>query len=107
MFESVELGRTLSKKKYDHALPKLRAALLEAHFAIKAAKIPVIIIVSGADGAGKGEMVHRLNEWFDPRGVDTHAFWQHSDEERERPRYWRYWRALPARGRIGLLFGSC
>jgi polyphosphate:AMP phosphotransferase len=29
-----------------------------------------------------------------------------SDEERERPRMWRYWRALPPKGRIGILFGA-
>ena len=106
MFEAAELGQTLSKADYDAGLAKLRPALLEAHFALKDTKVPVIVIVSGADGAGKGEVVHRLNEWLDPRGVDTQAFWQSSDEERERPRYWRFWRALPARGRIGILFGS-
>ena len=106
MFEAAELGRKLTKAQYDAELPKLRAALLTAHFALKDTKAPVIVIVSGADGAGKGEVVHRLNEWLDPRGVDTQAFWQTSDEERERPRYWRFWRALPARGRVGILFGS-
>ena len=106
MFESAELGRLITKQKYEAALPKLRTALLQAHFALKDTRIPVIVIVSGADGAGKGEVVHRLNEWLDPRGAETHAFWQSSDEERERPRYWRFWRALPARGRIGILFGS-
>ncbi len=106
MFEAAEVGQTITKQKYDTAIPKLRAALLEAHFALKDTKIPVIVIISGADGAGKGEAVQRLNEWLDPRGVETHAFWKSSDEERERPRYWRFWRALPSRGRIGLLFGS-
>lgn len=106
MFEAAELGQTIPKAEYDAELPKLRSALLEAHFALKDTKAPVIVIVSGADGAGKGEVVHRLNEWLDPRGVDTHAFWQTSDEDRERPRYWRFWRSLPARGRVGILFGS-
>lgn len=106
MFEAAELGQTISKRKYDAELPKLREALLEAHFALKGTKVPVCIIISGADGAGKGEMVHRLNEWLDPRGVDTQAFWITSDEERERPRWWRFWRALPGRGRVAILFGS-
>ncbi|MEW6306920.1 MAG: polyphosphate:AMP phosphotransferase [Verrucomicrobiota bacterium] len=106
MFEAAELGRKVSKEKYAAELPKLRSALLQAHFALKDTKAPVMVIISGADGAGKGEVVHRLNEWLDPRGVETHAFWQSSDEEQERPRYWRFWRALPARGRIGILFGS-
>jgi polyphosphate:AMP phosphotransferase len=106
MFEAAELGRSISKTVYDRELPKLRSALLDAHFALREAKIPVIIIISGADGAGKGEAVHRLNEWLDPRGVDTHAFWNISDEEKERPLNWRFWRAMPARGRIGIFFGS-
>jgi polyphosphate:AMP phosphotransferase len=106
MFEAAELGHTLAKEKYQAALPKLRSQLLNAHFALRGQKFPVIVIISGADGAGKGEVVHRLNEWLEPRGVETHAFWETSDEERERPRYWRYWRAMPGRGRIGIFFGS-
>jgi len=106
MFEAVELGRSLSKKEFERQLPDLRAQLVQAEDAIKRAKIPVIIIVSGVDGAGKGEVVHRLNEWLDPRGVDIHAFWHESPEIRERPFYWNFWQTLPARGRLALLFGS-
>jgi polyphosphate:AMP phosphotransferase len=106
MFESAELGRTLSKGEYERRLPGLRAKLIKAGFALKQARIPVIIIISGVDGAGKGEVVHRLNEWFDTRALDTHAFWHETEEEREHPYYWHFWQALPARGRIGLLFGS-
>jgi len=106
MFETAELGHKVSKEEYAAEVPKLREELLNAHFALKEAKLPVIIIVSGAEAAGKGEVVHRLNEWLDPRGVDTIGFWRQSDEERERPAYWRFWRALPARGRVGIFFGS-
>lgn len=106
MFEAAELGHVLNQHDYDTGLPDLRARLLSAHFDLRGQKFPVIVIVSGADGAGKGELVHRLNEWLDPRGVETHAFWDASDEERERPPYWRFWRAMPGRGRIGIFFGS-
>jgi polyphosphate:AMP phosphotransferase len=106
MFEAAELNQSLSSQSYDAELPALRATLLQAHFDLRSQKFPVVVIISGADGAGKGELVHRLNEWLDPRGVETHAFWDASDEERERPPYWRFWRALPARGRIGIFFGS-
>ena len=106
MFEAVELGQKLSKRDYEDQLPALRAKLVRAELAIKAAKIPVIIIISGVDGAGKGEVVHRLNEWLDPRGIDIHAFWHETDEERAHPTFWHFWQALPARGRMGLLFGS-
>jgi polyphosphate:AMP phosphotransferase len=43
---------------------------------------------------------------MDPRHIETHAFPAPSDEERERPSMWRYWRALPPRGKLGIMFGS-
>ena len=66
----------------------------------------MIIVIGGVDGAGKGETVNLLNEWMDPRHIHTHAFPERSDEERERPRMWRFWRALPPKGNIGILFGA-
>lgn len=96
----------ISDPRYDALVPKLRSALLGAHFKLRGTARQVIVIVSGADGAGKGELVHRLNEWLDPRGVETHAFWELTDEEREHPHFWRYWRAMPGNGRVGVFFGS-
>ena len=106
MFEVAELGHRLSKEEYKERVPELRTALLMAQEALKNADFPVIILVSGVDGAGKGATVNLLNEWLDPRYVRTFAFGPMSDEERERPEYWRFWRALPPRGRIGLYVGS-
>jgi polyphosphate:AMP phosphotransferase len=106
MFESAELGRTMSKAEFERRVPRLRARLVQAEFALKKAQAPVIIIVSGVDGAGKGEVVHRLSEWLDPRGVNVHGFWHETEAGRERPFYWDFWQALPARGRISILFGS-
>ena len=106
MFETVELGRKVDKKTFAEEEPKLHTALLEAQRGLRDARVPVIVIVSGVEGAGKGEVVNLLNKWLDARGVQTHAFWEDSDEERERPRYWRFWRALPPRGTVAVMFGS-
>lgn len=106
MFEAAELGRKVSKAVYNKKDPELRTALLDAQFKLRELPFPVIIIVSGVEGAGKGEVVNELNRWFDTRGVQTHAFWDESDEERERPRFWRFWRKLPPKSTIGVLFGS-
>jgi AMP-polyphosphate phosphotransferase len=107
MFESAELGHKLSKGEYKRIEPKLRVELLNAQFQLsQLGKFPVIILISGVRGAGKGETVNLLNEWMDPRHIHTHAFDNPSDEESERPPMWRYWRALPPKGKIGILFGS-
>ena len=106
MAESDAGSTRLSKKDFEKQLPELRARLLQAQSSFRRADFSVVIIISGVDGAGKGEVVQRLNEWLDPRGVDTQAFWQPSDEERERPPHWRFWRTLPARGRLGIFVGS-
>jgi len=107
VFEAAEIGHKLSKGEYKRIEPKLRADLLDAQFALsKDGKFPVIILISGVRGAGKGETVNLLNEWMDPRHIITHAFDTPTDEERERPPMWRYWRALPPKGKIGILFGS-
>ncbi len=107
MFESAELGHRIAKADYDREEPVLRARLLGLQYDLLAkAGFPVVIIIGGVDGAGKGETLNVLHEWMDPRHIVTTAFGEMSDEERERPRMWRYWRALPPKGRIGILFGA-
>jgi polyphosphate:AMP phosphotransferase len=106
MFEAAELDQKVSKHDFDAALPELRAELLAAQRALKETHSPLVIIISGVQGAGKGEVVNRLNAWLDTRDIQTHAFWDSTDEERQRPYYWRYWRSLPPRGSTGILFGG-
>ncbi len=106
MFEAAEVGRTLSKKAYKQRLPALRAALLGAQQQLRMAPFPVLVVFAGVDGAGKGETVNLLNAWMDPRWIATRAFGDPSDEERERPEQWRFWRELPARGRLGFFLNS-
>ena len=107
MFESAELGHKIDKATYDKEVPKLRKALLDAQFDLaEQAKFPVIILVGGVDGAGRGETVNLLNEWMDSRFLQTHGMGEPSDEEMERPMMWRFWRALPPKGRIGIFLGS-
>lgn len=107
MFESAEIGFKLTKSEYKGEEAKLRQALLTAQYdLLNNGKFPVIILVNGVDGAGKGETVNLFNEWMDPRHIITHAFGAMTDAEREHPEMWRFWQALPPKGRIGILFGS-
>ena len=107
MFESAELGHQISKEQYKKELPLLREGLLDAQLdLLQSARFPVIILLAGVDCAGKGETMNLLHEWMDPRHIESHAQRELTDEERERPPMWRYWRDLPPRGKIGIFIGS-
>jgi len=107
MFESAETGHRISREEFKEREPALRQALLEAQYKLlEQGRFPVVIIVGGVDGAGKGETVNLLNEWMDPRHIVTRAFGDPGDEEAQHPPMWRFWQALPPKGRIGVMFGS-
>jgi polyphosphate:AMP phosphotransferase len=106
MFEAAELGRKIPREEFDRMAPSLRSALLELQFRLRNADFPVIIVFGGVDGAGKNETANLLTEWMDPRWIVTRAYGRPSDEERERPGYWRYWRDLPPKGKIGVFLSS-
>ena len=107
MFESAELGQEISKADYEKEVPELREALLDVqHDLRESGKFQVIILIGGVDGAGKSETVKILNEWMDPRFIETNAMGAATEEELAHPPMWRFWRALPPRGKIGIFFGS-
>ena len=106
MFATAKIGRKLSKQAFLAEVTQLRTDLLEAQLAAREQNVPVYVIIAGIEGAGKGDVVNKLDEWLDARGVNVYAFWDESDEERLRPRAWRFWRAMPRRGEIGIFFGA-
>lgn len=107
MFDSANLDHRVSKPVYRREEPKLREQLLNAQYDLKEnGRFPVLILIAGVEGAGKGETVSQLNEWMDPRHVLTHGFAEPSDEEQERPHLWRFWKALPPKGKVGVFFGA-
>ena len=107
MFESAELGHRIDEAEYRRKVPALREALLQAQVdLVQRASFPVIIVIAGMDGAGRGEIVNVLNEWMDPRHIETHGMGDPSADDGDRPAMWRFWNALPPKGRTGLFLGS-
>lgn len=96
----------LSRKAYDALVPRLREDLIQLQVALKNAPFKVLLILAGFEGAGRGEVINTLSGWLDPRGIETFALQDPTDEEKERPFMWRFWRSLPANGRIGIYAGS-
>src|SRR2546423_1305081 len=107
MFESANLDHKVSKNVYRREETRLRERLLDAQYDLKEnGRFPVLILIAGVEGAGKGETVNQLNDWMDSRHVATHGFAEPSDEERERPHLRRFWKALPPKGKVGVFFGA-
>ncbi len=102
MFETAELGQKISKGEYQEREAVLRQELLKAQFALQESDFPVIVLLNGVDGAGKSEVANLLNEWMDARLLVTRAYDVPTTEESERPFFWRYWRDLPRRGKMGV-----
>ena len=106
MFETVELGRKVSKEDFKARVPRLRTALLNAQQRLRRSRFPAVVLFGGVDGAGKGDTVNLLNEWMDPRWIVTRAYVSTSEEERERPAFWRFWRDLPPRRHLGMFLSA-
>lgn len=102
IFKTAETGATLSDAAFQAARDRLRLDLVELQQACRQQGFPIVVVLSGVQGAGVVDTANLLNTWMDPRWIQTHAFDAPSDEERERPLFWRYWRSLPADGNIGL-----
>lgn len=106
MLEAAELNSKLAKATYEDRLPQLRVDLIQAQQDLRQAPFNVVVLIAGDDHRGCHEVINVLNEWMDPRGISTHVFEDPTQEEAERPPFWRYWRVLPAKGRIATCSGA-
>jgi len=94
MFETAELGRATSKKDYKEQEPFLRVGLLTVQYELRDSDFAVILVLGGIDQPGCTEVLNVLHEWMDPRYLEANVYEDLTQEEAERPRFWRYWRTL-------------
>ena len=96
----------VSHSEFKAREPALHTSLLMAQQQCLDAGRPVVVLVSGVEAAGKSEVVNRFSSWLDMRRVRTCSYWQSYEEEQQRPRDWRFWRDLPGKGDMVIVFGS-
>ncbi len=107
MFQSASLPVDLSRTDFDALEPALRTELLAAQRkVIETRPFSVVVVIAGVDGAGKNDAVARLHEWLDVRYLTCNAYDAETDEERDRPDLWRYWRDLPGLGETSIVVSS-
>jgi polyphosphate kinase 2 (PPK2 family) len=102
MLETVDLGRRLSKPRYQRAFPPLQERLRQLQYELKDAEIPTVVVVEGWDAAGKGSVIQRLTEKLDPRAFRAHPGAPPSELEQRYHWLWRYQTRLPEDGQIAL-----
>ncbi len=107
MFDAAELGQRVSKKEFKERELELRTKLLMLQYrAQELARFPILIDFAGVEGAGKTTTINMLNMWMDPRWIRTTGYQAPTQVEMARPRFWRYWRDMPPKGRIGLFLSG-
>ena len=107
MLDSRNVVQRVSKAQFEAQEPELRGALIDAQFdLLESGDFPVIVLLSGMNALGRSAAAQRLSSWMDPRHVHSFAELRPNTEERDRPRMWRFWRALPPRGSIGVFLSS-
>lgn len=90
-----------------YQVARLRDELLDLQFKLREAqRSAVALIVTGAPSAGRSETINGLLEWLDPKYIRVHAFARPDVAERRYPPMWRYWKTLPARGRMAFYFAG-
>ena len=62
----------------------------------------VLMIFQGMDAAGKDSTIKHVTSGVNPMGFQVFNFKQPTYEELDHNYLWRYWRAMPERGRIGI-----
>jgi len=62
----------------------------------------VLIVLQAMDAAGKDGTIKHVMSGVNPQGCQVFAFKKPSDEELDHTFLWRYMKALPERGRIGI-----
>jgi PPK2 family polyphosphate:nucleotide phosphotransferase len=62
----------------------------------------VLLVLQGLDAAGKDSTIKHVMGGLNPQGVKVHSFKEPSPEDLDHDYLWRYQRALPERGQIGI-----
>ena len=98
-----QLGKGEIKARADALLTKNRESLNAAQEVLWATdRHSVLVVLQAMDGAGKDGAIRHVMSGVNPQGCQVFSFKKPSDEELDHNFLWRYMRALPERGRIGL-----
>jgi PPK2 family polyphosphate:nucleotide phosphotransferase len=101
--ELKELGKDVIKGQAETVLAENLKQVAEAQELLYANDVySVLVILQGIDAAGKDGTIKHVMSGVNPQGCQVFSFKKPSDEELDHNFLWRYMKALPERGRIGI-----
>ncbi|ABK42673.1 protein of unknown function DUF344 [Magnetococcus marinus MC-1] len=100
--EKSEKKKKLDSKFYEKELVKLQVELVKLQEWIKAEGLRVVVIFEGRDAAGKGGVIKRITERFNPRICRVVALGTPTEREKTQWYFQRYVANLPAAGEMVL-----
>lgn len=101
--EAKELGKDFIKEKSVEILEKSRTELAAAQELLYASDTrSVLLIFQAIDAGGKDGTIRHVMSGVNPQGCQVYSFKRPSVEELDHNFLWRYMKALPERGRIGI-----
>jgi PPK2 family polyphosphate:nucleotide phosphotransferase len=101
--ELKELGKDLVKERAKEILEENIADLSKAQELLWANDVySVLVVFQAMDAAGKDGTIKHVMSGVNPQGVQVSSFKAPSAEEVDHNFLWRYAKALPERGRIGI-----
>lgn len=93
-------------KEIKQFIKEARERIGELALAARQTGVPVLILLEGWGGAGKGEIAGKIISEIDPRFFNVYAVDAPSSEDRRYPFIRRYWKMVPERGNIAVLVRS-
>ena len=98
-----EFGKDFIKERANEILTESRKQLAEAQELLYASDTnSVLLIFQAMDAAGKDGTIRHVMSGVNPQGCQVFSFKKPSSEELDHNFLWRYMKALPERGRIGI-----
>lgn len=103
---NIALGNTLSKEDFEQLDSNLRTRLLDLQQQFLQQRKPLLIVLCGIDGSGKGMLLSELSARMNPRLFKIHPFWHEERCRKHRPFYAKFWAKLPPAGHTAIHVGA-
>jgi polyphosphate kinase 2 (PPK2 family) len=99
---AVDLARRLDRGEYERRIADAQLRMRQLQFRMYDRRVPVLAVFEGWDAAGKGGAIKRITATLEPRGFTVSSFAAPRGEEKSHHYLWRFWRALPRAGHLGI-----